>query len=571
MTMDGESPDAGATLRLKVGDWIVDPALNQLSRGSEVARLEPKAIEVLVGLARHAGQVVSRDKLLSEIWRGVTVSDDALTQSIIKLRKALGDTSKEPSYIQTIPKRGYRLIAPVTWLAPGSSPIPPAPQRPSGLPGMRKIHWIAAVACVAAALAGYGVLAPIVWPRMAAIEGLPAVGVNWSEIDNLPAVVVQPFGEIEGDQLQTLLARGFTARLITDLSRFPDIRVVSFNTATTSTAAEPPKKAAVGNYVVAGEVQRNGDDIRVFVHLTEGASGRSLWSEQYDRSYTDIFSLQDELTRQILGVLRIKVSDAELLRHARPYTRNLEAYESFLRAQSALVVRSKADNDLARQLYSRAVQLDPSFARAYAGIALTYAAERRNGWTSDGAGALAKASELAMTAQQIDPDVAEIYFVLAYVSMERGALSQAVDELRTALRLSPSYADAYALMGAIRTYSGRPDETIPLIRIAMRLVPDSGHLYFLILGRAYFFLGDSASALLYLRQAIARNPDNLEVRIFLAATLAQAGRRDDAAWEVGEIRTLDLSFGMREWLKHYPMSDARQIRQLADAMGSLGL
>jgi tetratricopeptide (TPR) repeat protein len=126
-------------------------------------------------------------------------------------------------------------------------------------------------------------------------------------------------------------------------------------------------------------------------------------------------------------------------------------------------------------------------------------------------------------------------------------------------------------MGAIRTYSGRPDETIPLIRIAMRLVPDSGHLYFLILGRAYFFLGDSASALLYLRQAIARNPDNLEVRIFLAATLAQAGRRDDAAWEVGEIRTLDLSFGMREWLKHYPMSDARQIRQLADAMGSLGL
>ena len=105
----------------------------------------------------------------------------------------------------------------------------------------------------------------------------------------------------------------------------------------------------------------------------------------------------------------------------------------------------------------------------------------------------------------------------------------------------------------------------------MRLVPDSGHLYFLILGRAYFFLGDSASALLYLRQAVARNPDNLEVRIFLAAALVRAGRRDDAAWEVGEIRTLDPSFGIREWLKTYPMSDARQIRQLADAMASLGL
>ena len=570
--MGGESPNAEARLRLRVGDWVVDPALNQLSRGSEVERLEPKAIEVLLGLARNAGEVVSRDKLLSEIWRGVTVSDDALTQSIIKLRKALGDTSKEPSYIQTIPKRGYRLIAAVDWLPQGSAPGPQAPQRTSGvLGGARNIRWMVAAACVAVALAGYGLLAHRASPRMATIEGPPAGGMNWSEIDNLPAVVVQPFGEIEGDPLQTLLARGFTARLITDLSRFPEIRVVSLNPAATSTTAEPAKKAGAGNYLVAGDVQRNGDDIRVFIHLTEAASGRSLWSEQYDRPYTDIFSLQDELTRQVLGVLRIKVTDAELLRHARPYTRNLEAYESFLRAQSALVVRSKADNDIARQLYSRAVQLDPSFARAYAGMALTYAADRRNGWTSDGAGALAKASELARTARQIDPDVAEIYFVLAYVSMERGALSQAVDELRIALRLSPSYADAYALMGAIRTYDGRPDETIPLIRVAMRLVPDSGHLYFLILGRAYFFLGDSASALLYLRQAIARNPDNLEVRIFLAAALVQAGRRDDAAWEVGEIRTLDPSFGMGEWLRTYPMSDARQIGQVADAMASLGL
>jgi TolB-like protein/Tfp pilus assembly protein PilF len=502
----------------------------------------------------------------------VTVSDDALTQSIIKLRKALGDTSREPSYIQTIPKRGYRLIAAVDWLPPGSAPSPLAPRRTSGvLGGVRNIHWIVAAACVAVALAGYGLLAHRASPRMATIEGLPGGGMSWSEIDNLPAVVVQPFGEIEGDPLQILLARGFTARLITDLSRFPEIRVVSLNPAATSSAAEPAKKAGAGNYLVAGDVQRNGDDIRVFVHLTEAASGRSLWSEQYDRAYTDIFSLQDELTRQVLGVLRIKVTDAELLRHARPYTRNLEAYESFLRAQSALVVRSKADNDVARQLYSRAVQLDPSFARAYAGMALTYAADRRNGWTSDGEGALAKASELARTAQQIDPDVAEIYFVLAYVSMERGALSQAIDELRTALRLSPSYADAYALMGAIRTYDGRPDETIPLIRVAMRLVPDSGHLYFLILGRAHFFLGDSASALLYLRQAIARNPDNLEVRIFLAATLVQAGRRDDAAWEAGEIRTLDPSFRMGEWLKTYPMSDARQIGRVADAMASLGL
>src|SRR5262249_54154401 len=140
------------------------------------------------------------------------------------------------------------------------------------------------------------------------------------------------------------------------------------------------QKAAAGNYVVAGEVERNGNNIRLYVHLTDAVSGRTLWSEQYDRLYTDIFLLQDDLTRQVLGVLRVKVTDAELLRSARPYTRSLEAYEAFLRAQSALIVRSKAENEIARQRYLEAIKLDPTFSRAFAGLALTYAADRRNGW-----------------------------------------------------------------------------------------------------------------------------------------------------------------------------------------------
>jgi DNA-binding winged helix-turn-helix (wHTH) protein len=119
-------------MQLKIGDWLVDSALNQISRGAEVEHLEPKAVEVLVALTQHAGQVVSREWLLSEIWKGVTVSDDALTQSITKLRQALGDTSKESSYIQTIPKRGYRLIATVTphasGIAPASTTHPKPPE-----------------------------------------------------------------------------------------------------------------------------------------------------------------------------------------------------------------------------------------------------------------------------------------------------------------------------------------------------------------------------------------------------------------------------------------------------------
>ena len=528
--------------------------------------IKAKAVEVLVALAQHAGQVVSRERLLSEVWKGVTVSDDALTQSITKLRQALGDTTKEPSYIQTISKRGYRLIATVTAHHTDARPASETFARPR-----RTMHWIVGAATVAGALAVYWFLAHTVSRPVSTIAELHGPITNSSELDNLPEVVVQPFNESAGDQLQTLLARGFTARLITDLSRYPDIRVVSPKIAKTSVDAEPAKKVAAGNYVVTGEVQRDGGDIRVYINLTEAVSGRSLWSEQYDRPYTDIFSLQDDLIRQVLGVLRVKVTGAELQRIARPYTRSLEAYENFLRAQSALIIRSKAENEIARQLYSKAIQLDPNFARAYAGLALTYAADRRNDWKVDGAAALATAFELAKKAQQIDPDISEVYFALAFVRMERGEFSQAVDELRVALRLSPSFADAYALLAGIQTYRGQPRETIPLMRIAMRLVPDSGHLYFLILGRAYFFLGDATSAVLYLRKAIARNPDNLEIRFFLAAALDLAGQHEDAVWEVEEIRTLEPTFSIREWLKNYPMSDAKQIKQLIDAVSILGL
>jgi len=565
-----EAPEIVGRDRLRVGDWVVDPALNQISRGSQIERLEPKAVEVLLSLARHAGQVMSRDQLVADVWKGIAVSDDALTQSIIKLRKALGDTSKEPAYIQTIPKRGYRLIASVSSINDGgpvpADPPPQSSQRP--VQALTRTSWIAAGGGAAAALIiGFASSMLVMQRAQFGPEATPEA-VAFAPVQDLPQVVVQPFPELADNPLQILLARGFTARIITDLSRVPELRVISPRIAQKA-EAEPAK--GPGRYLVTGEIERNDDNIRVYIHLSEATEGRTVWSEQYDRPYTDVFALQDELTRQILGSLRIKLSDAERARQARPYTKSLRAYESFLRAQSALIVRRQAENEEARQLYTRAIELDPNFARAYAGLALTYAADRRNGWASNADAALAKASELVRTAQQIDPDVAEIYFVRAYVAMERGVFTEATGELRTALRLNPSYADAYALLGAIRTYGGRPGETIPLIHTAMKLVPDAGHLYFLILGRAYFFLGDFKSALFYLRQAIARNPESLEVRLFLAATLVQAGRRDDAEWEREEIRQLVPAFRIGDWLKSYPMTDAKQIAQLTAALGSIGL
>jgi len=547
--------NANTAQRLRVGEWLVDPATNQIARGAERVHLEPKVVDLLLALAGRADQVVSREELLAQVWSGVIVGDDVLTQGVIKLRKALGDASGESRYIQTIPKRGYRLIAAVS--RPGEKPAAPGSRR--------RYYWIAG-ACVLAAAVLLGL-----W-RHVVEENSPLAMMSAdaaARIDASPKIIVYSFKEIAGDSRQSLLARGFTSRLITDLGRFPDVRVITLPAQSVQAAAQG--QSGRGSYIVAGDVQSSAGKIRLYVRLVDAASGEALWSEQYDRPYSDLLPLQDELTQRVLEKLRIKVSDAELRRRARPYTRNLQAYEYFLRAQAALNVRSKSGNEAARSFYLKAVELDPSFARAHAGLALTYAAERRNNWTPDAKAALARATELARTALQLDPNAPEVLFAWAFVNMERGALSEAIGGLRTALRLNPSYADAYALMAGIQTYDGHPAETIPLIRVAMRLAPDSGYLYSLILGRAYFFLGNTDSALLNLRQAVERNYESVESHLYLAATLARAGQRDAAAWETQEIRSLEPAFGAREWLKNYPMVDAGQRKLLVDALAGLNL
>jgi len=269
--------------------------------------------------------------------------------------------------------------------------------------------------------------------------------------------------------------------------------------------------------------------------------------------------------------LPAKVSEAELRRIAQRHTRNLEAYETFQRGQAALLVRRKAENEAARELFKRAIALDANFARAYAALALTYAADYRNQWSADGAAALERAFELARTAREIDPDIRETYWVLAFVHLERREHAQVLRTLETAVRLYPSYADAYAFMAGIKTYTGRAAEAVPLMRTAMRLNPEAGYLYFLILGRAYLALGDLEQARVNLEHALRRNPEDLESNIYMAVLQLAAGDKGAAAWKADEIRVLQPGFSSRRWLETHPLTDPAQKTRLVQAFSELGL
>jgi adenylate cyclase len=532
---------------VRVGDWELDTALNEVRQGSQTVKLEPKATELLAFLAQRAGQVVSREELLAALWPGVVVGDDTITQAVLKLRRSLKDDARSPRYIETISKRGYRLIAPV--------------ERSGAAPAARRFPaFVPALAVLAALLLGM----VLYLERQARQESV-------QEIGRLPTVTVLPFESVEDDEAQRRLGRGLAADLSTDLARLSGLSIISAGHLPGWSVDLAELRRRGVRYVVSGTVQRANDQLKVNARLIDTRNAAQIWSERYERPLADLFEIQDELTRKLASALPVKISNAERQALARRYTRNLAAYDGFLQAQAALMTRQQEDNERARSLYRKAIAHDPTFARAYAGVALTHAAEFRHQWARDGQQALARAMDMAHTALEIDPRLPEAHWVLGYVYMLRSEHDKAIQHARRAIAIDRSYADAYALIAGIYTYSGEPAKAVSWLRNALRLNPDGGYLYYVVLGRAYLLMGDAEQALINLREALGRNPADVETHAYIAAALLIVGKPDEASWQAEEIRGLRPSFSARTWLATHPITDARQRERLISLLQSLGL
>jgi len=292
--------------RRVVGEWEIDPSLNELRRGDESLRIEPKAMELLVFLADRPGQVIGRGELLEAIWPGVVVGDETLSQAVAKLRKALHDDAREPAYIETIPKRGYRLLAPVRLhdaaplttasvaVAPADPPatvpeMPPTPAQAPHAPAARPVppapdrwhrSWLAAIIGIAvAAASATGWLAY----RRPAVDvpaldpATVAAGTLAQQID-APTITVVPFELLTDAQEHDYLARGIAADLATDLSRLTGLTVVAAPAAPAGTHEPGADQAAAAGprYLLSGTLQRDGEQLRLNVRLSDAGSRRQL-------------------------------------------------------------------------------------------------------------------------------------------------------------------------------------------------------------------------------------------------------------------------------------------------------
>jgi adenylate cyclase len=407
----------------------------------------------------------------------------------------------------------------------GFQPVPPASsagQRKRGK-GTARLPRSATLAALSVVL----LVGLVVWVHYRSVR-LPAPSATIPPslsaalpLPDKPSLIVLPFVNMSKDAEQEYFSDGLTETLTGDLSKISSLFVIARNSAFTY-KGKAVKVQDVGRemgvrYVVEGSVQKADRRIRITAQLIEAATGYHLWAEQYDRPLQDIFALQDEIVQKIVTTLKLQLSLEEQGIIVRKHSDNLEAYDAFLRGVEFFNRFTKEANAQARQMYEKALALDPTYAEADAWLGLTYHSEWLWRWNADSQ-TLEHAFALAQKAIALDDSLPIAHTLLSVVYVQQQQYDQALAEGERAIALAPSNADSYAGQAEALNFAGRPEEALRVIEQAMRLNPRSPYWYLNDLGWSYELTGRYAEAIATLKELISRNPNFTSAYLHLAAS-----------------------------------------------------
>jgi TolB-like protein/DNA-binding winged helix-turn-helix (wHTH) protein len=463
-----------AATKTRIGAWTADPALNLLQQGERSVRLEPRAMDVLMHLAASSGAVTSVEDLMSAVWKGVIVSDGSVYLAISQLRQALGDAPGGVSYIETVPKRGYRLVVSVEPLATASVTVPE--------PHASRRSW-KIPALVVAVMAVFALL----WamrPTAAAADR---------------SLAVLPFADLSPEGDQAYFADGITEEVLNRLASVRDLRVIarasSFQLRGQSAEARAAGKILGVEHVLVGSVRKAGDRVRVTAQLTEARSGQQLWSQTYERGLEDIFAVQDEIAKAVATAMEVKLGVGELARMP-GMTRDVAAYDEYLRGMALNIVGRRETFPPAIAHMQRAIAIDPQFSMAWSDLGGVYSngsftvPERADEWRRAAADALEHA-------RQLTPEAPHVLRGLGIVAMRRGDWLSCAGYFR---RLEEVHAErgmaaeSAGPRGALLLAAGRVRDAIPALESARAHDP-LAPAYASFLSLAYLANGDPRSSL----------------------------------------------------------------------------
>ncbi len=370
----------------------------------------------------------------------------------------------------------------------------------------------------------------------------------------MPSIAVLPLVNMSGDQEQEFFADGLTEDVITELSRFHDLMVISRNSTFVYKGKavrmqEVARELGV-DYLLEGSVRKSGDRIRVTVQLIDAESDRHIWAERYDRKLEDVFAIQDEITRAIVATLAGRVEAATHDRAKRKPTDNMAAYECVLAAKVLHHRSVREDNRQALQLLDRAITLDPNYAHAHAWKGCVLGQTWVYNWCEDRDATFQQIAAELETALALDDNDYDVHRILAALNLNRENHDGAAYHQERALALNPNYDLVVVQQGELLTWLGRPEEGIDWIKKAMRLNPYHPERFWNHLGRACYCAEKYAEA----AEAFSRitRPDHTH-HAFMAATFAQMGSSVAAAAHAAEVVKREPGFSVAAYLdtQHY--------------------
>ena len=449
------------TGQFSIGPWTVTPALGQLRRAGKSVAVEPLAMDVLEYLARHTNEVVSAEDLTNALWQEKVVGDDAVYQRIHRLRTVLEDDFRHARYIETIPKKGYRLIAPVSFTADGEN---------VNRSRRRRIAVLAVFTVIAIlVIASYDSWQPPLDHQSIAASGG----------DHFPkSIAVIPFVDIGAEHNEPYLGEGISGELIHTLSTVPDLKVVAqastLRYSDNNVDAQGMGEQLDVGTILTGSIYKQGERLHVTARLIDAANGNHLWSRTFERNVVELYTIQRDIAYGVAQAFGASPDD--FLSHGNQAARiGVDAYDYYLLGRHHLRFRELPDLEQSIAYFRRAVALNPDFARGYAGLALAlvihgYYAREPFQVTMPGA---MTAVEQALA---LDDEESEAYAVIGLIRKGQHDLKGAELAYRRALKLNPNYAMAYMWYASFLNDVQRDDEGLQSLSKAAELDPLSAHI-----------------------------------------------------------------------------------------------
>jgi TolB-like protein/Tfp pilus assembly protein PilF len=486
----------------RFGPFRLDTEAQILYRGTEPVGLGRRAVALLCVLVARPGTPVPKDALIEAGWSGLVVDDGNLTVQIGALRRVFGEEPGGDSWIETMPRRGYRFVGP---------PVTTEENAPNPAPIERGLATLA--------------------------------------LPDRPSIAVLPFANLSGDLEQEYFADGIVEDIITALSRMRWLFVIARNSSFTYKGRAVDVKQ-VGRelgvrYVLEGGVRKAANRVRITGQLIDTATGAHLWADRFDGRLEDIFDLQDEITSSVVSAMAPRLERAEIERAKRKPTESLDSYDYFLRGMASVYQWTNGDIKEALRLFYRAIELDPNFATAHGMAAWCYLWRRAHGWTTDRAQEIAETARLARRVAELGKDdavaLASGGLALAYVARDPEGGAALINR---ALILNPNLTAAWYASGWVTAFLGQTDIAIEHVERAMRLSPVDPLMFLMqtVIALAHFVAGQYSEAAEWAAKANREQPNFLIPIRILVSSNALCGRLDQARNALDRACHLDPEF-----------------------------